>query len=79
VNIISRLLGGSDTNPKFIKTTATNPYRVSRPVAGFVCLGPELQSLMETDKSTLGPFFQGALKFRGDSSVPRSIPLLQSR
>jgi hypothetical protein len=57
VSIISRLLGGRDTKPKIAKTTATNPYRISGPVAGFVCLEPELQSLAETDKSTLGPLF----------------------
>ena len=75
MNIISRLLGGSDTNPKFTKTTATNPYRVPRPVAGFVCLGPELQSLMETDKSTLGPVFSG-VRSSSEGIVPCHVLFL---
>ena len=45
------------TDTKIAKPTASNPYRISRPVAGFVCLEPELHPLMETDKSTLGPLF----------------------
>jgi hypothetical protein len=57
MSIISRLLSGRDAKPKNAKTTATNPYRISRPVAGFVCFEPALQSLMETDKSSLGPLF----------------------
>jgi len=57
VGIISRLLGGRDAKPKIAKTTATNPYRISAPVAGFVCLEPELQSLMQIDKSTLESLF----------------------
>ena len=55
MSIISRLLSGRDAKPKNAKTRATNPYRISRPVAGFVCFEPALQSLMETDKSSLGP------------------------
>lgn len=58
MTIVSRLFGRRDDKPKVAKTnTITNPLRIFHPVAGFICVEPELQSLMEADKSTLGPLF----------------------
>jgi hypothetical protein len=56
VSILSKLFG-RETTTKTIKTTASAPYRISKPVAGFFCVTPELQPLMEADKTALGHLF----------------------
>ena len=59
MSIISKLFGDSDAKRKFInaKITAGNPYRLKNAVAGFVCLEPQLESLMEVDKLNLRSLF----------------------
>jgi hypothetical protein len=59
VSIIAKLFGDRDSKQKSIhhKSTARDPYRLQNAVAGFVCLEPQLESLMEVDKSKLGPLF----------------------
>src|SRR5262249_27071899 len=56
MNLISRVFSRRQDGPK-VKTTVTNPLRIAQPVAGFVCVEPQFQALMEADKSILGPFF----------------------
>jgi len=55
MNMLSRVFGRREDRPK--TNTVTNPLRIARPVAGFVCLEPEFQALMEADKASLSPFF----------------------
>jgi hypothetical protein len=69
MSIISRWFGGRGNAPNIVKPTASNPYRISQPVVGFVCLEPALQSLMETDKSSLGPLF-----WKVHSSLEEKVP-----
>jgi hypothetical protein len=55
MSVISKLFGDRDANHP--KSTARNPYQLQNAVAGFVCLEPQFESLMEADRLTLGPLF----------------------
>jgi hypothetical protein len=56
MSIMSKLFGRSE-RLKTITTTASSPYRVPNPIVGFVCVAPELEPLMQSDKAALGPIF----------------------
>lgn len=68
VNILSKLFGRSD-KPKTIKTTASAPLRIANPVAGFICLAPDQEPLMDADKAALESLFHEA-----HSSTAEIIP-----
>lgn len=68
MNILSKLFGRGD-KPKSIGTTASAPWRIANPVAGFLCLAPDLEPLMEADKAALVGLFHEA-----HSSTTEIIP-----
>ena len=59
MNILSKLFGRGD-KPRTVRTTASAPFRIAKPVAGFLCLAPDLEPLMEADKAALGGLFHEA-------------------
>ena len=69
MDFLSRLFGRGKPDRKTVTTTAANPYRIPKPVVGFVCVTPEFEALMEADKAALGPLF-----FEARSSTEMIVP-----
>ena len=57
MSVLSKVFGRRRQQPPVVRTTANSPYRIPKPVVGFVCVAPEHQALMDADKAAIGPIF----------------------